>query len=253
MDIGQLYDQTIATHYDQDAYGLLAGGRGLAFQQLDAHANGMTDVLDLAAGTGESLVAVRKRWPASRLSGIDVSKKMLDIARAKLAFRAIHDDVANAGRHVPTDSVDAILMHYLTTFVNGATVVAETAKLLRPGGCYSIVSTTFEAFPRLFQIGLKLLSEEAIRQMAPAPRDMAEVASYMSRAGLEVVAMGEFKKTLEFSDFATFYEFGLNSGFFTHIFTQCEPEDLASFARMDGVFPLVDEYRASVVLARKPL
>lgn len=251
MNIGQLYDQTIAAHYDHDEYGLLGGARRLAFAQIAAHAGGVREVLDLAAGTGESLLAARALFPDAALHGIDLSDRMLALAEAKLPFDAIHDDVANAGRHFAPGSMDLLLMHFLTTFVDGDAVVADTANLLRPGGCYSIVSTTYEAFPAALAIGRRLLPEEAIRQMAPAPLNGEAVATYLRNAGLEVLASETFTKTLRFESFEAFYDFGMNSGFFTHVFEKLAPEQLAAFGRMAGIFPLEEHYCAAVVIARK--
>lgn len=254
MDIGQLYDQAIADHYDQDEFGLLAGGRGTAFRQLEAHLAGRlaTDVLDLAAGTGESLLAIRALLPDARLHGIDLSEKMLAIAREKIAFSAIHDDVAHADRHLAPESVDVILMHYLTTFVDGRRVVADTARLLRPDGLYSIISTTYQAFPRALALGRQLLSEEAIREMVPSPRSGDELAGFLSDAGLEVVAIDSFEKALRFDSFQGFYGWGMRSGFFTHVFERLDPALLTQVSAMEGLFPLEDRYTASIVLARKP-
>lgn len=44
-------------------------------------------VLDLACGTGDFTVELSERWPYSRITGVDLTPQMLDIARLKLAGR----------------------------------------------------------------------------------------------------------------------------------------------------------------------
>jgi hypothetical protein len=123
---------------------------------------------------------------------------------------------------------------------------------LRSGGYYSIVSSTYEAFPRLYELGRMALSDDFIKQANPSPMGTETLVSYVNNAGLDVVAVDTFTKTVNFSDFNEFYQFGMNSGFFTHIFARCNSEQLSEFSQIKGVFPLEDQYKASAVLARKP-
>jgi ubiquinone/menaquinone biosynthesis C-methylase UbiE len=254
MDIGKLYDQNIAGTYDQDQLGLLSGGRNLGFEQIKTHVAGqqITDALDLAVGTGESLLKVAELFPEANRHGIDLSGEMLEIAKTKLPFNAIHDDVANTGQHFRPASADLILMHFLTTFVDGSKVVLDTSKLLRPGGYYSIVSSTYEAFPKLYELTRMALSDEFIKQANPSPLNTETIASYLSNAGLEVIAVDTFTKTIRFSGFDELYQFGMSSGFFTHILARLNSEQIAGFRQMENIFPLEDQYKASVVLARLP-
>ncbi len=254
VDIGKLYDQNIAGTYDQDRLGLLSGGREMAVQQFKAQIaqSGVREVLDLAVGTGESLLKVHGLFPAANMHGIDLSSEMLEIAKAKLPFNPIHDDVAHARQHFPPACMDLMLMHFLTTFVDGNEVVQDTAKLLRSGGYYSIVSTTYEAFPRIHELSRMVLSDDFIKQASPAPMNIEVVASYLSNAGLEIVAQGTFAKSVKFFDFNEFYRFGMDSGFFTHILVQMDRAQIEQAGRMPNVFPLEDQYKAAVVLARKP-
>lgn len=253
MDIGQLYDRAIASTYDHDEWGLLSGARAVAFRQIGSHLSPgqVHDVLDLAVGTGESLVEMKQRFPDAALHGIDLSEEMLRIARDKLSFDAVHDDVANVGEHFSSNSMNLVLMHFLTTFVNGAEVVANTAGLLQAGGYYSIVSSTFEAFPRIYALARTIFPDEFIRSKNPAPENAETVAAFCSDVGLEVVAVERFTKPVRFGNFKEFYDFGMNSGFFTHVLSHLDEAQLAGLSRMENVFPLEDHYCGSIVLARK--
>jgi hypothetical protein len=178
---------------------------------------------------------------------------MLRIAEGKLAFNSINDDVLNAKQHFAPESMDLILMHFLTTFVNGGDVVRDTSAMLRPGGCYSIVSSTFEAFPRLYGLATAIFPKEFIHTNNPAPKNTDAIASFCIHADLEIVAVERFTKDVSFANFEEFYRFGMTSGFFTHILCHLDETQIAGLASMDNVFPLTDQYCGSVVLARRPL
>lgn len=254
MNIGKLYDQSIASTYDRDENGLLSGARALATRQIADHvaAGEVEAILDLAVGTGESLLAMRDLFPRARLNGIDLSEEMLRIARTKLAFNAIHDDVANTGRHFAPASMNLVLMHFLTTFIDGEEVVRETSRMLVPGGHYSIASSTFEAFPTIYGLAKAIFPDEFLRSKNPAPENTDAVVSFCTRAGMEIVAVERFTKEVSFASFEELYRFGMTSGFFAHILCHLDDEQLAGLAQIEGVFPLTDQYCGSVVLARRP-
>lgn len=89
--------------------------------------------LDLACGTG--LVSERLATPGRRVVGVDAAPGMLRVAAARLDGRAMLGDC----RRLPFadasfDSVSAIwLLHLLP---DAAPVVAEAARVLRPGGVF---------------------------------------------------------------------------------------------------------------------
>ncbi len=253
MNIGRLYDQSIAHTYDHDERGLLAGARAIGLEQIDKHVpvDQTGNVLDLAVGTGESLVAIQNAFPAAALNGIDLSEEMLRIAKSKLKFHAIHDDVVNTEQHFSPSSVSLILMHFLTTFIDGEDIVSRTAKLLEPNGYYSIVSSTFQAFPRIYALARMVLPDEFIRDKNRAPENADTIVSFFKNTGLEVIAVEHFTKKVSFAHFEDFYSFGMSSGFFAHVLCHLDESQLAGLARMEGIFPLEDHYRACAVLARR--
>lgn len=254
MDIGKLYDQSIASTYDRDENGLLSGARALATRQIQAHvaAGSVKSILDLAVGTGESLVELRALFPEAQLNGIDLSAEMIRLAEEKLEFNAIVDDVLNTAKHFAPESMDLALMHFLTTFVDGDDAVAKTSQMLKPGGYYSIVSSTFEAFPTIYALARAMLPEAFLRSANPAPENTDAIVSFCTHAGLEIVAVERFTKAVSFASFEELYRFGMTSGFFTHILCHLDEAQLAGFAAIEGVFPLTDQYCGSVVLARRP-
>ncbi len=258
VDIARLYDQHIADHYDDDRYGLLRGGRALALQQLAARVGALPvstapRIVDLALGTGASLLGAHALLPAASLHGIDISARMLEIAKSRIVdVHAILDDAAHVGRHFEAGTVDVALMHFLTTYIDGRQVVADTARTLRPGSLLSIASTTWAAFPTLQTLLGHLLAHDEQHAINPAPESADVVAGFLTDAGLEVVERDEFATPIRFGSFDELHDFGLRSGFFTHIIEAVSDEVMVMARNIEGIFPFEDTYKAAVLLARKP-
>jgi ubiquinone/menaquinone biosynthesis C-methylase UbiE len=252
-DIGRLYDAHVAGSYDADRFGLLAGGRDTAASQVERRARELGDVraiVDLALGTGESILSVRDRFPGARLYGLDVAANMLEQARLKLAVTAIHDSALNVGRHLAKASVDLALVHFLTTYVDARAVLAAAREVLRPGGHVSLVSGVMEAWQNLQAVALRLMSKERFLELSPAPVTVDRVAALVREEGYEIVELERFRRAVRFASYEDFHDFGFRGGFFTHVFDGAGPEAVAALSRLP-VFPLEDEYHAAVILARR--
>ncbi|MER7194039.1 class I SAM-dependent methyltransferase [Streptomyces flaveolus] len=92
------------------------------------------DVLDLGCGTGSlSLLAAEQ---GHRVTGVDLSPAMVELARAKLAGRDAVFLVGDAGvPPVGERRFDAVLVrHVLWTLPDPGRVLAHWRELLRPGG-----------------------------------------------------------------------------------------------------------------------
>ncbi|MEU0851375.1 class I SAM-dependent methyltransferase [Streptomyces flaveolus] len=92
------------------------------------------DVLDLGCGTGSlSLLAAEQ---GHRVTGVDLSPAMVELARAKLAGRDAVFLVGDAGAPpVGERRFDAVLVrHVLWTLPDPGRVLAHWRELLRPGG-----------------------------------------------------------------------------------------------------------------------
>jgi SAM-dependent methyltransferase len=93
-----------------------------------------SDLLDLGCGTGSlSLLAAEQ---GHRVTGVDLSPAMVDLARAKLAGRDATFLVGDAAEPpVGEERFDVVLgRHVLWTLPDPARVLRHWAGLLRPGG-----------------------------------------------------------------------------------------------------------------------
>jgi len=90
-------------------------------------------VLDLASGTGDFSIEVAARHPGSRAVAVDLTHRMLQLARKRGVDHAICGD---AGRLPFADaSFDCVFIGYgLRNFPNLGVALAEIERVTRPGG-----------------------------------------------------------------------------------------------------------------------
>jgi demethylmenaquinone methyltransferase/2-methoxy-6-polyprenyl-1,4-benzoquinol methylase len=97
-------------------------------------------VLDLAAGTGDFSLMVRQRYPGSRAVAVDITERMLQLARG----RGVQHTVCGDAGLLPfaDHSFDCVIVGYgLRNFPNLGVAVREIERVTRPGG--SLVSLDF--------------------------------------------------------------------------------------------------------------
>ncbi|MFO1303488.1 MAG: tetratricopeptide repeat protein [Burkholderiales bacterium] len=137
--VAQLFDEYAAT-FDDHLVGKLKYEtpkqiRALLDDRLDSsrrHA-----VLDLGCGTG--LMGVELAQLASRMVGVDLSAKMLEMARAKGLYGRLEQcDLAEMMAGEPAGSYDLIVAADVFVYVGKLDLLYEHAfRLLRPGGLFA--------------------------------------------------------------------------------------------------------------------
>lgn len=111
-------------------------------------AGGGRDFLDIGCGTGDVSLAILRRAPAARVTGIDLSTPMLDRAVAKtrtagLDARAVYQVGDATAMDFPDQSFDGIIMAFcLRNVEDHARAFAEMRRVLRPGGTVAILELT---------------------------------------------------------------------------------------------------------------
>jgi ubiquinone/menaquinone biosynthesis C-methylase UbiE len=113
---------------------LFGGGR----QWVCAQASG--DVLEIALGTGRNL----PHYPSDvRLTGIELSPKMLEIARQRAADLGREADFRQGDAQAldfPDESFDTVVCTFaLCTIPDERKAVAEAHRVLRPGGRFVLI------------------------------------------------------------------------------------------------------------------
>lgn len=138
-DARRSYRRMIAV-YDLLFGPALARGRREALARLNREGGGRT-VLEIGFGTGLSLPLHR---PDNRVIGADVSMEMLARSRRRIVPGGATVGLAIMPAErlaLPDASVDAVLALYVMTVVeDSAKVLADCARVLRPGGRMIMVS-----------------------------------------------------------------------------------------------------------------
>jgi demethylmenaquinone methyltransferase/2-methoxy-6-polyprenyl-1,4-benzoquinol methylase len=154
-DVGRLFDR-IAPTYDPLNH-LLSFGRDFSWRrkaarQIDA-GDGLK-VIDLAAGTGDMLIALLREHPdIAEATGLDISENMLDLCRAKLHRRNLEGRVNllcadAAATSLPDDHFDAATMAFgIRNTPDAAATLREIHRLLKPGGTAVILEFSLPSRP----------------------------------------------------------------------------------------------------------
>jgi arsenite methyltransferase len=132
-----------ATLYGEEA-GEVSGslGCGVPTQVADLH-EGET-VLDLGSGAGgDVVISARRVGPTGRAIGLDMTDEMLELARANAAEAGVENVEFVRGyiEDIPLvdASVDAVISNCVINLSGDkAKVLAEAARVLRPGGRFAV-------------------------------------------------------------------------------------------------------------------
>ncbi|QHA07781.1 methyltransferase domain-containing protein [Streptomyces broussonetiae] len=183
--------------YDKeaDAYDASRGGEARAHAAtealLDLIPEGPGRLLDVACGTGIVTRRLAARRPALRVTGADLATAMVRRAGARLPGAIVRADSRRLP--FPTGGFDAVisiwLLHLLDDAEDARAVVAECARVLRPGGIY--VTTVDKAAAH--DVGSDIDSVLASRPRRPAQDAAATVTAHAARHGLEPAGATSFR------------------------------------------------------------
>lgn len=102
-----------------------------------------SSILDIATGTGDLAIALKKRIPQAAVTGSDLSPEMLEVARGKIAARELNIEliVADAEK-LPfhDESFDVITAAFgVRNFENTVVGLSQMRRVLRTGGTMIIL------------------------------------------------------------------------------------------------------------------
>lgn len=167
-DIKSMFDR-IAPSYDRLNH-LLSAGIDRRWRRRTAKIvarHTPHDIADIAAGTGDLSIALARRMPAARITGIDLSAEML--ARGEEKVRRLHLDeriafVQGDAENLPLAdaSVDAVTIAFgIRNFTDRQAGLREARRILRQGGHLYILEFSMPE-NRLFAPLYKLYFRNAV-------------------------------------------------------------------------------------------
>lgn len=115
-------------------------------------------VLDVAAGTAETALAICRQNTGARVVGVDFSPAMLEVGRQKISRRrpdAPLDLAAGDGRQLPvqSNSVEAVTITFgIRNVEERHLALAEFHRVLKPGGCLYIMEFSYPDNPLLYRL-----------------------------------------------------------------------------------------------------
>ena len=266
--IKRQYDDLIAENYDLDPQGIAGITLDRALKQLNDALCSQEDLsamktLDLGMGTGlfyDKLYQVTSREIDPY--GLDISKKMLDIAHLRIPdLQSEVDDAANIDQHFSGINFDLICTHFITGFVPLQGLAPKIWDKLTPGGYWSFVGATSTAFPALQKIAssrpIQMLFGNRKVAMSDliTPADLSEVVGVFDEHHFDVLASETFEPELEFSNLKEFMEFAYYGGWLTPFIEDIGLQKAKYSLRTllnSLLFPLHDHHTIVVGLARKP-
>lgn len=110
------------------------------------------DVLDVGCGTGRLLESAGRRWPESRLVGIDASERMIAEARGKHDGDARFSFKQGDASILPLENASSDVVFSTMSFHHWgdpAAAVREIARVLRPGGLFLLADISPPLWPLL--------------------------------------------------------------------------------------------------------
>ncbi len=228
--IQRQYDEIIAPHYDRDPGSILASSFQRGITQIQntnlLQSQKPLQALDIGIGTGSFLSQIAALTESEvSLSGLDISEKMLDIARTKIPnLKAVVDTAANLEHHFVGKSFDLICSHFITGFVPMSELAPKIWDLLEEGGYWSLIGQTMAGYPTLRKKEASLpykvfrwfsSSPKVEMDIVCNPKGRGEVLETFRENGFEVCHIETFEPQVDFANIGEFLDFGYRSGWLT--------------------------------------
>ena len=221
------FDPEAFRDFERDAHDRLAVGYQKSFTPITALAiEALLDaalvvescsVLDVACGPG--LVAAAAARRRARAIGVDLSPKMIDLARTlhpSLTFKVA--DVV--GLPFPAGSFDAVVCNFgLGHFPKPDEALAECVRVLRPGGRIALAWWDSLERQRLQAVFRDAIEAAGAYPAATVPQghnvfrfsDSTEFEQLLKRARLQMVSIRNYAATFDFADANSLWLVGMDS------------------------------------------
>jgi ubiquinone/menaquinone biosynthesis C-methylase UbiE len=255
VDIEGIYDRYVADHYDKDPFGIIGSSRILAARQVARFLREESPhVIDLGMGTGEMLLSLRDMFPQAHMHGLDISAKMVEIARRKLRNAyLVQGDATSHWEELAPASMDLAVTHFVLNYVDHQRLAETITRFLRPGGLWSITTTTAESFPYLQKLALNFVDQATLRGQYNVPEHADQLEQLLLRNTFRVRERLVTEQSIEFNDLDQLLDFALHAGWFAcELLVRLTSSQLSEYRQLTrAFFPIRDVAKITICLAEK--
>jgi len=212
-------------------------------------------VLDLGCGSGFLLELVaNRRQPGLELVGVDMSAAELEMAARALGERALLVKAMGQALPAATNSIDIILSHMVLMLMDDVdTVMAETARVLKPGATFAAVvggttppSIAFTTYVRILERYRKgspervvrfgdarFRNEESIRALfAPRYRNVVIDEIHLNRRLTPAGMWAWFMRMYDLHQLTQDDRAAIESEYLSSVTPMCGPDGMLDFPQM---------------------
>jgi predicted RND superfamily exporter protein/ubiquinone/menaquinone biosynthesis C-methylase UbiE len=190
-----------------------------------------TECLDLACGTGQVAILVAQRASRGRVTAVDLSSGMIEVAREEAIKKGVrnveflNEDILAYLRRQPTESFDLILLSFALTYVEGGTVFREMRRVLREDGKIGVATNSLNSLVELQPIFFDWVAKNpetaekyGVVQLPPLPASGEDLRVRLKEAGFSSIEILERHKKLEFKSPLDSLYYLIRSGWITDYF-----------------------------------
>jgi len=266
--VRRIYDR-VAERYDNDWSDIYTNSRDRCIKQIVTHFGQdrrKIDAVDFAVGTGNAFNELSSHFQFGACKGFDISAGMLSIAKSKLTqpVELIRQDARRVKELVPADSVDLTMSHFLLNFIEADHLFDTAFKLLRPGGVFSLITSTQQSMSELysgrFEKPARMLGVQRAIQKMSTPGNHQQCLESLKNHGFEIIEDNLLRQQVSFDSFNDVKSWAVDSGWMVSSLDKnlglrvmlgralIKLYELA----MHPLYPVKASTEISIVLARKP-
>jgi SAM-dependent methyltransferase len=165
MSLKAMYKDVVGTYTTANRFGSVSESQNCAIDQIKRARLGLRPhyrVLDLGVGNGAFLKKLMPGLPLADFTGIDVSKDRLTMAQRELNLTTIETSATEASHYLPHHSQDLVLAHFVNAYIPIVNLFKEASLLTRANGHFSLITTTYDSFPRAQEQLANFIAQESL-------------------------------------------------------------------------------------------
>lgn len=165
MTLKAMYDLMTENSSAANRFGAISESHEKAIEQIRSAKLGSKKnykVLDFGVGKGTFLKNLKTILPLAEFTGIDISQEMLKDACKLLSLNTIEASATEASHYLPLHSQDLVLAHFVNAYIPIDQLFSEASKLTRANGHFSLITTTYDSFPKAQEQLAQFISKDSI-------------------------------------------------------------------------------------------